>query len=85
MAGHGRVYDDGKIRTIGVSNFHPDRVMDLMVHNEAQAKRLLQRDQGRYVTDRKLHFGNNEWHETTLQYRRKENTNRQITVSTPCS
>ncbi|WP_209304389.1 MULTISPECIES: aldo/keto reductase [unclassified Neisseria] len=23
----------GKIRAIGVSNFHPDRVMDLMVHN----------------------------------------------------
>jgi 2,5-diketo-D-gluconate reductase A len=24
----------GKVRAIGVSNFHPDRLMDLMVHNE---------------------------------------------------
>jgi 2,5-diketo-D-gluconate reductase A len=24
----------GKVRAIGVSNFHPDRVMDLIVHNE---------------------------------------------------
>ncbi|GAD53094.1 LOW QUALITY PROTEIN: oxidoreductase, aldo/keto reductase family [Halarchaeum acidiphilum MH1-52-1] len=28
------LYEDGKIRAIGVSNFHPDRVMDLMVHND---------------------------------------------------
>ncbi len=27
----------------------------------------------RYETDRKLHLGKNEWHETTLIYRRKEN------------
>ncbi|WP_394743167.1 transposase [Natronococcus roseus] len=39
----------------------------------AQAKRLLQRDRDRYVTDRKLHLGENEWHETTLIYRRREN------------
>jgi 2,5-diketo-D-gluconate reductase A len=25
---------EGRIRAIGVSNFHPDRVMDLMLHNE---------------------------------------------------
>src|SRR5215204_121865 len=25
---------EGRIRAIGVSNFHPDRLMDLMVHNE---------------------------------------------------
>lgn len=25
---------EGRIRAIGISNFHPDRVMDLMVHNE---------------------------------------------------
>jgi diketogulonate reductase-like aldo/keto reductase len=25
---------EGRIRAIGVSNFHPDRVMDLIVHNE---------------------------------------------------
>lgn len=28
------LYKAGKIRAIGVSNFHPDRVMDLIVHNE---------------------------------------------------
>jgi 2,5-diketo-D-gluconate reductase A len=28
------LYREGRIRAIGVSNFHPDRVMDLMVHNE---------------------------------------------------
>lgn len=27
------LYRQGKIRAIGVSNFHPDRIMDLMVHN----------------------------------------------------
>lgn len=28
------LYKAGKIRAIGVSNFHPDRLMDLMVHHE---------------------------------------------------
>lgn len=28
------LYKEGRIRAIGVSNFHPDRVMDLIVHNE---------------------------------------------------
>lgn len=28
------LYKEGKVRAIGVSNFHPDRLMDLMVHNE---------------------------------------------------
>lgn len=28
------LYREGKIRAIGVSNFMPDRLMDLMVHNE---------------------------------------------------
>lgn len=28
------LYREGKIRAIGVSNFHPDRVMDLIIHNE---------------------------------------------------
>ncbi|EMA07524.1 aldo/keto reductase [Haloferax denitrificans] len=28
------LHEEGKIRAIGVSNFHPDRVMDLMVHND---------------------------------------------------
>jgi 2,5-diketo-D-gluconate reductase A len=27
------LYDEGKIRAIGISNFHPDRVMDLILHN----------------------------------------------------
>jgi diketogulonate reductase-like aldo/keto reductase len=27
---------EGRIRAIGVSNFHPDRVMDLMLHNEVK-------------------------------------------------
>ncbi len=28
------LYQQGKVRAIGVSNFHPDRIMDLMVHNQ---------------------------------------------------
>lgn len=28
------LYKSGRIRAIGISNFHPDRVMDLLVHNE---------------------------------------------------
>ena len=28
------LYQQGKVRTIGVSNFPPDRMMDLMIHNE---------------------------------------------------
>ncbi|MBN2045461.1 MAG: aldo/keto reductase [Anaerolineales bacterium] len=28
------LYQQGKIRSIGVSNFQPDRIMDLMVHNQ---------------------------------------------------
>ncbi len=28
------LYHDGRIKAIGVSNFHPDRVMDFIVHNE---------------------------------------------------
>ncbi|MDE3253731.1 MAG: aldo/keto reductase [Bacteroidota bacterium] len=28
------LYKEGKIRAIGVSNFHPDRLMDLILHNE---------------------------------------------------
>jgi IS4 transposase len=51
---------------------------------KAQANRLLRRGQDRYTTDRKLYLGNNEWHETTLCYRRKEDSehddNRQYAV-----
>jgi 2,5-diketo-D-gluconate reductase A len=28
------LYQQGKVRAIGVSNFQPDRIMDLMVHNQ---------------------------------------------------
>jgi len=54
----------------GLSYVVPKR---MQTSEKAQAKRLLQRDQDRYETDRKLHLGKNKWHETTLVYRRKEN------------
>ena len=28
------LYREGKIRAIGVANFHPDRIMDLIIHNK---------------------------------------------------
>ena len=28
------LYKDGRVRAIGVSNFHPDRLIDLIIHNE---------------------------------------------------
>lgn len=28
------LYEQGRIKAIGVSNFHPDRIMDLIVHNK---------------------------------------------------
>ena len=28
------LYQEGRVRAIGVSNFHPDRVMDLILHNQ---------------------------------------------------
>jgi len=28
------LYHEGKVKAIGVANFHPDRIMDLMVHNK---------------------------------------------------
>jgi len=55
----------------GLSYVVPKR---MQTSEKAQAKRLLQRDQDRYEIDRKLHLGKNEWHETTLIYRRKENS-----------
>ena len=55
----------------GLSYVVPKR---MQTSEKAQAKRLLQRDQDRYETDRKLHLGKNEWHETTLVYRRKEDS-----------
>ncbi|WP_433629698.1 transposase [Halomicrococcus sp. NG-SE-24] len=54
----------------GLSYVVPKR---MRTSEQAQAKRLLQRGQSRYETDRKLHLGDNEWHKTTLVYRRKEN------------
>ncbi len=55
----------------GLSYVVPKR---MQTSEKAQAKRLLQRSQDRYETDRKLHLGKNEWHETTLIYRRKDNS-----------
>ena len=55
----------------GLSYVVPKR---MQTSEKAQAKRLLRRDQDRYETDRKLHLGKNEWHETTLIYRRKDNS-----------
>ncbi len=46
----------------------------MQTSEKAQAKRLLQWDQNRYVTDRNPHLGSDEWHSTTLIYRRKEDT-----------
>ena len=46
----------------------------MQTSEKAEAKRLLNRGQDRYETDRKLYLGENEWHETTLIYRRKEHS-----------
>lgn len=43
---------------------------------KAQAKRLLKRGQDYYTTERGFHLGNNEWHKTTLVYKRKKNSER---------
>ena len=61
----------GMISQRGLSYVVPKR---MQTSEKAQAKRLLQHHQDRYETDRKLHLGKNEWHETTLIYRRKENS-----------
>jgi IS4 transposase len=53
----------------GLSYVVPKR---MQTSEKAQAKRLLKHGKDRYETDRKLHLGKNEWHETTLIYRRKE-------------
>jgi diketogulonate reductase-like aldo/keto reductase len=29
-----RLYREGRVKAIGVCNFHPDRIMDLIIHNE---------------------------------------------------
>nr|WP_241154925.1 transposase [Halorubrum sp. CSM-61] len=55
----------------GLSYVVPKR---MQTSERAQAKRLLRYDRDRYETDRKLHLGDNEWHSTTLIYRRKENS-----------
>ncbi|MEA5389448.1 hypothetical protein VB773_22660 [Haloarculaceae archaeon H-GB2-1] len=47
--------------------------MRMQTSEKAHAKRLRQRDQDRYETERKFHLENTEWHETTLIYRRREN------------
>ena len=41
------LYKDGKVRSIGVSNFHPVRLIDLIIHNEVvpaeQAREMINR------------------------------------------
>jgi hypothetical protein len=46
----------------------------MQTSEKTRTKRLLQGDEDRYETDRKLHLGKNEWHETTLIYRRKDDS-----------
>lgn len=46
----------------------------MQTSEKAQAKRRLQQDEDFYVTDRTLHPGNDEWHPTTLVYKRKQNS-----------
>jgi IS4 transposase len=48
----------------------------MQASEKAQAKRLLNRDQDYYTTDRKLHLGNDEWLPITMVYMRKENSER---------
>jgi IS4 transposase len=55
----------------GLSYVVPKR---MQTSEKAQAKRLLKRGEDRYETELKLHLGKNEWHETTLIYRRKEDS-----------
>jgi hypothetical protein len=55
----------------GLSYVVPKR---MQTSEKAQARRLLEHGRDRYAADRKLHLGKNEWHETTLIYRRKDNT-----------
>ncbi|MGQ4557367.1 transposase [Halobellus sp. GM3] len=55
----------------GLSYVVPKR---MQTSERAQANRLLKKGKDRYETDRKLHLGDNEWHSTTLIYRRKENS-----------
>ena len=59
-----------KLSQRGLSYVVPKR---MQTSEKARAKRLLRHDQDRYETDRKLHLWNNEWHQTTLIYRRKDN------------
>ncbi len=46
----------------------------MQTSEQAQAKRLMQWDQDRYVTDRNLLLNDDERHETTLIYRRRDNS-----------
>ncbi len=48
----------------------------MQTSEQAQAQRLLQWDQDQYVTDRNLLLNDDERHETTLIYRRRDNSER---------
>jgi diketogulonate reductase-like aldo/keto reductase len=38
-----QLYSEGLIRAIGVSNFHPDRLVDLIDHNETVPRSIRSR------------------------------------------
>jgi hypothetical protein len=48
----------------------------MQASEKAQAKRLLNRDQDYYTTDRRLHLGSDEWLPITMVYMRKEHSER---------
>jgi hypothetical protein len=69
------------ISQCGLSYVVPKRIQ---TSEKARAKRHLKRGKDRYGTDRMLYLGKNEWHETTLIYWRKENSE-PTTSSIRCS
>jgi IS4 transposase len=63
----------GEIDQRGLQYTVPKR---MQTSEQAQAQRLLQWNQDQYVTDRNLLLDNGERHETTLVYRRMDNSDR---------
>jgi hypothetical protein len=45
-----KLYAEGAIRAIGVSNFHPDRLVDLIDHNEVTPAAASTRDRPAWPT-----------------------------------
>jgi 2,5-diketo-D-gluconate reductase A len=57
------LYQQGNVRAIGVSNFHPDRIMDLMIHNtgrKGQRAVCCLRREGAYLLARQCKEFNSE-------------------------